>query len=250
ARRYYADAYKKGTPSEEQPSSEYDTKYLRIGLQVVEDVGVKQLVSDFARKYGLEKEAVLDIGSGSGYLQDVVDNYTGLDISPNVGRMYHKRFVLGSATALPFLDNSFGGGWSIWVLEHVPNPEQALMEIRRVMRNNAVFLMMPAWHCSDFAAQGYQVRPYSDFNWKGKLIKASVPIVDSGFFRAAERIPPRVIRSAAPWFGPTRFHYRLLRPNYKEYWESDSDALNALDRYEMMLWFRSRGDQCLNCARL
>ena len=100
------------------------------------------------------------------------------------------------------------------------------------------------------SAQGYRVRPYSDFGWKGKLIKASIPVADSAPYRAAARIPSRVLRSGAPWFGPTRLHYRLLRPNYNEYWESDSDALNALDRYEVMSWFRSRGDQCLNCNGL
>jgi hypothetical protein len=64
----------------------------------------------------------LDIGSGRGYLQDVVENYPGLDISSNVSRFYHKKFVLGSATAKPFSDNSFDGGWFIWAAEHVPNP--------------------------------------------------------------------------------------------------------------------------------
>src|SRR5438046_2917087 len=60
-RRYYADAYKKGTPTETQSSSEYDTKYLRIGIQAAEAVGVKEQVSAFAATYGLQKEAVLDI---------------------------------------------------------------------------------------------------------------------------------------------------------------------------------------------
>ena len=91
-------------------------------------------------------------------------------------------------------------------------------------------------------------KPFS--RWKGKLIKSSIPVADSAPFRAAARIPSRLLRCPASFFGPTRLHYRLLRPNYNEYWESDSDALNVLDRYEMMSWFRSRGDQCLNCAGL
>jgi len=28
----------------------------------------------------------------------------------------------------------------------------------------------------------------------------------------------------------------------------DSDALNDLDWYETMLWFTSRGDECVNCG--
>ena len=27
----------------------------------------------------------------------------------------------------------------------------------------------------------------------------------------------------------------------------DSDAVNSIDMYEAYLWFRSRGDECLNC---
>jgi SAM-dependent methyltransferase len=247
SRKYYAEAYSKGTPTEEQPASDYETKYLKIGTEAAEGSRIEQRVSDFAAEYGLRNGAVLDIGSGRGYLQDVVENYTGLDISSNVSRFYHKKFVLGSATAMPFPDNSFDGGWSIWVMEHVPNPEQALVELRRVMKNDAVFFLYPAWNCTAWAAEGYGVRPYSDFGLNGKLIKASIPIRDSRPFQVSVRIPRRILRSVASWFGPTRLHYRLLQPNYKEYWVGDSDALNDIDRYEAMLWFRSRGDECLNC---
>lgn len=189
------------------------------------------------------------MGSGRGYLQDIVANYTRLDISANVARFYHKKFVLGSATAMPLPDNSFDGGWTIRVLEHVPNPEQALSEMRRVMRNNAVIFLNPAWNCSSRAAQGYDVRPYSDLDFKGKLIKATGPAVDSVFFSRAARVPARTLRWSASMFGPTRLHYRSLKANYTEYWQADSDAVNSLDRHDMLLWFRTRGDECLNCAR-
>jgi len=252
-RQYYAEAYQKGVPAEEQAPSAYDSKYLKMATEAAEDAHIDKQVSDFAATYGLRNGAVLDIGSGRGYLQDVVENYTGLDISSNVGRFYHKKFVLGSATAMPFPDNSFDGGWSIWVLEHVPNPEQALVELRRVMKNNAVFFMVTSWNCTSWAAEGYSERPYSDFDWKGKLIKASIPVRASRAFKSIQRVPNRLVRDAASWSGafwggPTRLHYRLLQPNYKEYWEPDSDALNDIDRNEMMLWFRSRGDECLNCG--
>jgi SAM-dependent methyltransferase len=204
-------------------------------------------VQSFVDRYDLKRRPVLEIGSGRGYLQDLADNYTGLDISPTVGRFYHKKFVLGSATAMPFGDSTFDGAWSIWVFEHIPNPEQALSELRRVMRDRGVILLFPAWSSNSWAADGYAVRPYSDFNLGGKLIKASVPVRSSLPFRLATRVPARIIRDTASWFGPTRLHYRRLTPNYKEYWQPDSDAVNSLDRHEVMLWFRSRGDKCLNC---
>jgi hypothetical protein len=38
-----------------------------------------------------------------------------------------------------------------------------------------------------------------------------------------------------------------LTPNYEKYWVADSDAVNSIDSHEAMLWFRSRGDECLSC---
>ena len=124
----------------------------------------------------------------------MAEDYTGLDISPSVRRFYHKKFVLGSATSLPFPDDSFDGAWSIWVLEHVPNPEQALRELRRVMRNDGVVFLLPAWECASWNAEGYSVRPYSDFSIGGKLVKASIPIRSSLPFRAITIVPNRLVR--------------------------------------------------------
>lgn len=39
----------------------------------------------------------------------------------------------------------------------------------------------------------------------------------------------------------------MLEPNYRDYWQGDSDALNWLDYFETAAWFTSRGDECLNC---
>jgi hypothetical protein len=248
SRKYYADAYQQ-TASAQQPDSEYDTKYLQVAASAAASNQIKEKVQSFVNRYGLHQKPVLDIGSGRGYLQDVAEDYTGLDISASVRRFYHKKFVLASATAMPFPDNSFDGAWSIWVLEHVPNPEQALRECRRVIRNGGVILLYPAWNCTSWAANGYDVRSYSDLDLTGMLIKASIPLRSSVPFKAVACIPTRIIRDVASRFGrPTTLHYQRLSPNYKEYWEADSDAVNSIDPHEVMLWFRSRGDECLNCA--
>ncbi len=139
---------------------------------------------------------MLDVGSGLGYLQDAVANYTGLDISAAVAKHYHKRFVHGTATAMPFADNTFDAAWSIWVLEHIPNPEAALSEIRRVVKPGGLLYLQPAWDCKPWAAQGYEVRPYSDFGIGGKLIKASIPLRQSEAFWVASAVPNRLLRAA------------------------------------------------------
>jgi len=211
ARKYYTEAYQKPV-TENQARSEYETEC-----------------------------------SGRGYLQDIAQDYTGLDISPAVARFYHKKFVLASATAMPFPDDSFDGVWSIWVFEHVPNPEQAFHEARRVTRDNGVLFLLPAWTCASWAAEGYEVRPYSDFDLVGKLIKASIPLRSSVPFGTISFVPNRIVRDFVARFGPTRLRYRRLTPNYEKYWVRDSDAVNSIDSHKAMLWFRSRGDECLSC---
>ena len=246
AKKYYTEAYREPVV-ENQKKSEYETKYIRVAEAAALASKIEDQVGAFVQRFNLTDRPVLEIGSGRGYLQDVARNYTGLDISPSVARFYHKTFVLGSATAMPFPDNSFDGVWSIWVFEHVPNPEQAFREARRVTRNNGVLFLYPAWNCTPWAAEGYEVRPYSDFNLAGKLIKASIPLRSSLPFRVVSLVPNRIVRTFVAQFGPTKLRYRRLTPNYEQYWVQDSDAVNSIDSHEAMLWFRSRGDECLNC---
>jgi SAM-dependent methyltransferase len=245
-RKYYTEAYH--NPVVEGPlRSEYETEYLRVAKSAAEASRIEERVKDFVRRFNLSDRRVLEIGSGRGYLQDVVKNYTGLDISPNVARFYHKRFVLGSATALPFADSSFDVIWSVWVFEHVPNPEQAFREARRVTRDKGLLFLLPTWNCTPWAADGYEVRPYSDFGLWGKLIKSTIPMRSSQAFKAITLLPIRSVRTLVARNGPTRLRYRRLTPNYDKYWVPDSDAVNSIDSHEGLLWFLSRGDECLNC---
>jgi SAM-dependent methyltransferase len=220
---------------------------MRVAHIVAQETRIREQVEAFVKRFRLSDQPVLEIGSGRGSLQDLAANYTGLDISPSVERFYHKKFVLGSATALPFADDSFEGIWSIAVFEHVPNPEQAFYEARRVTRDLGVLFLSPAWNCNSWAAEGYEVRPYSDFGLFGKIVKASIPLRSSAPFRTMTFVPNRLLRSFVAQFGPTRLRYRRMTPNYEKYWVADSDAVNSIDSYEALLWFLSRGDECLNC---
>ncbi len=244
-KEFYGEAY--SAPAANEPEPE-DARYLKIGRQAIQENNIVPRIQAFVRQYGLQDKRVLDVGAGTGYLQDTVNGYVGLDISPTAGRFFHKPFVQASATDMPFPDDSFDAVWSIWVLEHVPTPEQALVEIRRVTKDGGLLYMLPAWNCTPWAADGYAQRPYSDFGLKGKLIKASLPIQKSILFRNVYKLPIRILREGAALIDkPTRFHYNQLTPNYSYYWMNDSDAINSFDREELKLWFSSRGDECLNC---
>ena len=224
-----------------------DTELARQAATARTRFNIRGRVQAFVERFRLQNAAVLDVGSGTGYLQDVVTNYTGLDIAAAASKHYHKRFVAGTATAMPFRDNEFDAVWSIWVLEHIPNPEAALTEIRRVVKPGGLLFLLPAWDCKPWAAHGYEARPYSDLDLRGKLIKASIPARRSEAFWLITDLPNRLLRAAFSGPGPTRLHYRRLEPNYAEYWQADSDAVNDLDEVEMAMWFESRGDECLSC---
>jgi SAM-dependent methyltransferase len=206
-------------------------------------------LANFVAAHGLERKRCLEVGSGRGAFQDQVEDYTGLDLSDSAADYYHKPFYQGSATALPFPDESFDAVWTYATLEHVPEPERALREIRRVLRNSGLLLLAPAWHTRSWFAQGYPVRPYRDFDLRGKIIKASIPVRDHLLFRSAYVIPRRVWRHIHHRIQgqPVPFRHNVLSPNYEIFWMSDSDAINSMDPFDAILWFESRGDRCLSC---
>ena len=246
ARRSFYEAAYTGTPVGSRGAD-----YEEGARRNAEADGIVEKVQRFARAYALEDKRVLEVGSGHGLLQDVVADYTGLDLSSKVARLYHKPFVAGSATAMPFPDQSFDSVWTFWVLEHIPAPERALREMRRVMKDGGILMLSPAWECTPWAADGFNVRPYSDFNLWGKLVKASLPVVESPYYRALHAVPVRAVRQWQYSLGRTStpLRFRALDPNYDVYWEADTDAAVSLTRHEAWLWFRARGDECLNCPQ-
>jgi SAM-dependent methyltransferase len=230
------------------PLSEKDQFYIDFGRKAALNLKIPQKVEHFVARFDLTNKKVLEAGAGTGLLQDIVADYTGLDISPSARRFFHKPFVEASATEMPFPDNTFDGLWSIWVLEHIPNPEKALMEMRRVVKPGGYIFLYPAFNVSRYAARGYITRPYKDFDLMGKLIKATAPLVYSRPWHFLQHHQIQIIRYlAAHWLpGPTRLHYVRLTPNYDQFWEADSDAAIALSHYELYLWFTTRGDLCID----
>jgi SAM-dependent methyltransferase len=235
-----------------EPLSAKDQFYIDAARSAAAHAGIVDHVSAFVQRYGLGGAMVLDVGAGSGLLQDIVQDYTGLDISPTVRRFFHKPFIEASATAMPFAPSSFDALWSIWVLEHIPNPERALMEMRRVVKPGGYIYLWPAYEVDRYAARGYDVRPYSDFGWGGKLVKATIPIARSRLAKCLYEPHVRLLRLAAARFGsaPSRFRFIRLAPNYDEYWVADSDATTSFTKFELHLWFASRGDDVLESAPL
>lgn len=231
--------------------SAYDVQYLRgryaqTARDKADDHPRFDVLQEFVQRFALSDMRCLEIGCGRGAFQDIVGPYVGVDISEVAGRSLRKPFVAASATRLPFRDSAFDAVWSITTLEHIPRPGQALSEMRRVLRPGRLLYLAPAWFCRTWAAEGYAVRPYSDFSLRGKLVKATIPLRNS----VAWRLPGVLLRRTWRLLTyvmrrqPTPFRYRKLNPSYDHVWTSDSDAINSMDPFEAFLWFISRGDRC------
>ncbi len=97
------------------------------------------------------KKKVLDVGSGTGTFIRVLRKVfkssfeaVGTDISP-FGRKFHKdkriKFILADARKLPFKDESFDFVFSIDMLEHILNPQEAIEEMYRVTKKGGLILI-------------------------------------------------------------------------------------------------------------
>jgi len=108
----------------------------------------RRLAPKFIEFAGIQDaECVLDVGCGTGSLTTTlalnpdIRSLRGVDFS--AGYIEHARrknsgsriqFQVGDACALPFGDRQFDHSLSMLVLQHVPQPEKAISEMRRVTR--------------------------------------------------------------------------------------------------------------------
>lgn len=197
-------------------------------------------------KQRLQHRRVLEIGSGTGLLQDLVEDYVGIDIATSSGRFLRKPFIVGSAAQLPFSDNSFDAAFSVWVLEHVEQPEYMLDELRRVIRPGGTLFLVAAYNVAPWISSGLHRRPFRDLLPYQRLVKLTIPLRASFPYRVATILAQRIgdLIQALPQ-RPTTLRYRRLTPNFESYWDYDADACVSLDAYNVALYFLTRGDQPL-----
>jgi ubiquinone/menaquinone biosynthesis C-methylase UbiE len=105
-----------------------------------------ELEASFVSRWGTGKD-VLEVGCGTGLVLRRIASFAksarGLDLSPGMLEKARARgldVVEGSATALPFADESFDVTCSFKVLAHIPDIELALGEMARVTRPGGVML--------------------------------------------------------------------------------------------------------------
>ena len=231
-----------------------DREKYASGKDLSKDFFYKEL-SGFIKKYNLENRKVLEIGSGNGKYQDIVVDYTGIDISDSLLKFYHKKYVvLKENEKYPFPDEYFDFVFTSSTFEHIPNIEFSLKETLRVLKNKGYILFHMAWQARPWAAHGYAIRPYSDFNLKGKIIKFSIPVRNSVLFRLFYIVPERIIRTIKFLIERNNFKnnldYKKLKANYEIFYGSDSDACNSVDPHAMILYFMANNCRVINYPNL
>lgn len=96
---------------------------------------------------------ILDLGCGTGAVLDELNQVGeawGLDLSPHAlgycAQRGLQRLVMADAERVPFRDESFDAVVALDALEHVPDHESALAEVRRVLRPGGLFVLnVPAF---------------------------------------------------------------------------------------------------------
>jgi SAM-dependent methyltransferase len=227
----------------------YDRQYAQVRSRAYGmECPAKDEVASFVADNSLSGAKCLEVGCGRGLLQDLVTDYTGVDLSDYVRVYLHKPFFQASAESLPFADGSFDAIWSITVLEHVANPELALNEMRRVLKHRGLLFLKPAWNCRWHRCHGIHLRPYHELSWHHRWVKLTLPIRESLVWRAAIALPGRVARiaTAALRTGRQPLRYKPLPANYEKFWCVDSDACSCIDPADAILWFVSRGDKVVS----
>jgi ubiquinone/menaquinone biosynthesis C-methylase UbiE len=125
----------------------YDMRYAREQADKIEAV---------LKNVGMEKHGlILDVGCGTGilfdYVADKADAILGLDLSKKTllqatehireTRLANIHLIQADADNMPFCPDVFNRVFAMTILQNTPNPEKTLAEMKRVARNDAVFVV-------------------------------------------------------------------------------------------------------------
>lgn len=84
---------------------------------------------------------ILDLGAGTGLLSEFLGTkLISADISLNMLSQCKSNSVQTTAESLPFKDKSFDAVVSFSALMNFENPENALKEVRRVLKKDGIFI--------------------------------------------------------------------------------------------------------------
>ncbi len=150
-------------------------------------------------RYSLEKlnHPVLDVGCGDGFLVRVAFEQqleAGIDLDKGeveraIRSKSYKKTICASALKIPFKNDSFTTVISNCVLEHIPDIDKALSEIRRVLKKNGRLMITVPSEC-------YGNNSY----FRGVLTKLGLSLLGERYVTNLNRVFKHFhVDSAATW---------------------------------------------------
>jgi len=115
-----------------------------------------RLLKSYLRSKSSRKVNVLDVGCGEKpyypFFTELVKNYIGLDV-----RRTDYVDIICDAEKIPLIENAFEIAFCSQVLEHVMNPKELLLEVRRVIEEGGeIVLFVPSFWPVHLAPQDYR----------------------------------------------------------------------------------------------
>jgi SAM-dependent methyltransferase len=196
---------------------------------------------------------VLEIGCGLHSFHDVHPCWIGLDIS--LYALTHNprtRCMCGDwGIGLPIHSESVPFVVSIFTLEHVPSPEAAFEELDRILAPNGIAYLKPAFNVPTWRANGLEYVDYDSLSLSQSLAKRTIflrrrpvwrfltGLVWGRLFDEVQLFLAKRHKIALP------LRWKRLLPYPEGYIGPDSDAICAMDKSAVAVWFLSRGYKVL-----
>lgn len=153
-------------------AGEFDSKMNMYDTQKRLEVVFNELLTE-----DIKHKVLLDGGSGTGWFSRAAvergASVTSLDLGENllneVAKKCETKRVVGSVLDLPFADNTFDIVLSSEVIEHTTDPDLAIKEYHRVLKQGGIMVLTTPnkfWYFSLWIANLLNLRPYQGLeNW-------------------------------------------------------------------------------------
>lgn len=177
---------------------------------------------------------VLDSGCGSmPYKQLILANgkvkgYKGLDIETGINYQDVKPDFLWDGNLMPFEDQRFDVVISTEVLEHVPEPEKYLLEVRRVLKPGGIFFFTVPFLMSlhEIPHDYYRYTPYALDRIFKKVGFEDIEIKAMGGYHAAVAQMLGLWVNMYLWGKKKKVMQFVLKPIIKFLYKHDKAAVN------------------------
>jgi SAM-dependent methyltransferase len=116
---------------------------------------------------------VLDVGCGTGHSYHLLEprETVGVDVAADALQGQQRRTIVADMRKLPLPDGSFKAFLSVQSIEHVPDPERALQEARRVLEPDGTAIFVTPNRLT-FGRPDEIIDPYHDIEYDEHELRA------------------------------------------------------------------------------